>query len=65
MRAYSEGMRALVLYTASIQDAFAIGEADGLDKDKLHDLHALNDLLLPYLDQDLALESWRNSKLVG
>ncbi len=57
-KAYSEGMRALVLYTASIQDAFAIGEAEGLDKDKLHDLHALNDLLLPIVKGYGSEKSW-------
>src|SRR5450830_397507 len=46
-KAYSEGMRALVLYTASIQDAVAMAKADGGDKDKLADLEALNDLMLP------------------
>ena len=51
-------MRALVLYTASIQDAFAIGEAEGLDKDKLHDLHALNDLLLPIVKGYGSEKSW-------
>ena len=57
-KSYSEGMRALVLYTASIQDAFAIGEAEGLDKDKLHDLHALNDLLLPIVKGYGSEKSW-------
>jgi hypothetical protein len=43
-KAYAEGMRALVLYTASIQDAIAVKEADGEDS---RTEHALNDLLLP------------------
>jgi alkylation response protein AidB-like acyl-CoA dehydrogenase len=43
-KAYSEGMRALVLYTASIQDDVGLAEANGED----HDLAArVNDLLLP------------------
>ncbi len=43
-KSYAEGMRALVLYTASIQDAVALKEAAGEE----HDLEiALNDLLLP------------------
>lgn len=43
-KAYAEGMRALVLYTASIQDAIAVKEAEGEDASTEH---ALNDLLLP------------------
>ncbi|MFC7218039.1 acyl-CoA dehydrogenase [Streptomyces polyrhachis] len=43
-KAYAEGMRALVLYTASIQDAIAVKEAAGEDAKTEH---ALNDLLLP------------------
>ncbi|MFH9430060.1 acyl-CoA dehydrogenase [Streptomyces sp. NPDC017615] len=43
-KAYAEGMRALVLYTASIQDAIAVKEANGEDSSTEH---ALNDLLLP------------------
>ncbi len=43
-KAYAEGMRALVLYTASQQDAVQVAEARG----EKHDLaSALNDLLLP------------------
>jgi alkylation response protein AidB-like acyl-CoA dehydrogenase len=57
-KSYSEGLRALVLYTATIQDAFAIGEAEGLDKDKLADLHALNDLLLPIVKGYGSEKSW-------
>ena len=57
-KAYAEGMRALVLYTASIQDAIAIGRADGLDEDKLNDLEALNDLLLPIVKGYGSEKSW-------
>ncbi|MET9130671.1 acyl-CoA dehydrogenase [Streptomyces antibioticus] len=43
-KAYAEGMRALVLYTASVQDTIAVKEAAGEDTKADH---ALNDLLLP------------------
>lgn len=43
-KAYAEGMRALVLYTASVQDAIAAAETAG---EEATALHALNDLLLP------------------
>ncbi|MGX2996113.1 acyl-CoA dehydrogenase [Streptomyces sp. JNUCC 64] len=43
-KAYAEGMRALVLYTATVQDAVQLKEAAG--EDASHE-HALNDLLLP------------------
>ncbi|MEU2116729.1 acyl-CoA dehydrogenase [Streptomyces sp. NPDC016459] len=43
-KAYAEGMRSLVLYTASVQDEIAIKEAAGEDSKALH---GLNDLLLP------------------
>ncbi|MGW3283714.1 acyl-CoA dehydrogenase [Streptomyces sp. NPDC001002] len=43
-KAYAEGMRALVLYTASIQDAIQVKETNGEDAKTEH---ALNDLLLP------------------
>ncbi|GHJ40349.1 acyl-CoA dehydrogenase [Streptomyces sp. TS71-3] len=43
-KAYAEGMRALVLYTASVQDEIAVKEARGEDTAQAH---ALNDLLLP------------------
>ncbi|MFF5423645.1 MULTISPECIES: acyl-CoA dehydrogenase [unclassified Streptomyces] len=43
-KAYAEGMRSLVLYTATIQDEIAIKEAAGEDSKALH---GLNDLLLP------------------
>ena len=56
-KAYSEGMRALVLYTASIQDAVAIARADG-DEAKIKDLEALNDLLLPIVKGYGSEKSW-------
>ncbi|RFC73290.1 acyl-CoA dehydrogenase [Streptomyces sp. AcE210] len=43
-KAYAEGMRALVLHTAAVQDDIAVKEATGEDASQLH---ALNDLLLP------------------
>ncbi|MCX4644288.1 acyl-CoA dehydrogenase [Streptomyces sp. NPDC055059] len=43
-KAYAEGMRALVLHTAAVQDDIAVKEASGEDASQLH---ALNDLLLP------------------
>ncbi|WP_340557466.1 acyl-CoA dehydrogenase [Streptomyces sp. GSL17-111] len=43
-KAYAEGMRALVLYTASVQDDILVQEAAGQDASAAH---RLNDLLLP------------------
>jgi alkylation response protein AidB-like acyl-CoA dehydrogenase len=43
-KAWAEGMRALVLYTAHVQDEIALAEAEGADHDLLL---RLNDLLLP------------------
>jgi len=43
-KAYSEGLRALMLYAASVQDAVEVKEASGEDASLDH---ALNDLLLP------------------
>jgi len=43
-KAYAEGMRALVLYAASIQDALQVAAAEGRTDEKLA---SLNDLLLP------------------
>lgn len=43
-KAYAEGMRSLVLYTASVQDQIAVKEAAGEDHKALI---GLNDLLLP------------------
>ena len=54
-KAYSEGMRALILYTASIQDEIAIGEAEGKD---VAALEALNDLLLPIVKGFGSEKSW-------
>jgi alkylation response protein AidB-like acyl-CoA dehydrogenase len=46
-KSYAEGMRALVLYTATIQDQIAVSEATGADQAE-HDLAVrVNDLLLP------------------
>jgi alkylation response protein AidB-like acyl-CoA dehydrogenase len=57
-KAYAEGMRALVLYTASIQDAIAIGTADGIGEEKLKELDAINDLLLPIVKGYGSEKSW-------
>ena len=54
-KAYSEGMRALVLYTASIQDAVALAKAEGKDAE---DLEKLNDLLLPIVKGYGSEKSW-------
>jgi alkylation response protein AidB-like acyl-CoA dehydrogenase len=43
-KSYVEGMRALVLYTASVQDDITVGRAAGADVELLE---RLNDLLLP------------------
>jgi alkylation response protein AidB-like acyl-CoA dehydrogenase len=43
-KAYAEGMRALVLYTATIQDQVALAEVEGGDAEAAE---RLNDLLLP------------------
>jgi hypothetical protein len=43
-KAYAEGLRALVYYTASFQDKIIIGQHEGTD---VHDAEAINDLLLP------------------
>jgi alkylation response protein AidB-like acyl-CoA dehydrogenase len=45
-KAYAEGMRALVLYTASVQDEIAVSTAAG-EEESAKALHELNDLLLP------------------
>lgn len=57
-KSYSEGMRSLILYTASIQDEILIAQATGADKDKLADLEALNDLLLPIVKGYGSEKSW-------
>jgi hypothetical protein len=46
-KAWAEGMRALVLYTAHVQDRIALAEADGTDPAAADLLIRLNDLLLP------------------
>ena len=46
-KAYAEGMRALVLYTASIQDAIQLAAAQGERVRADEDAARLNDLLLP------------------
>ncbi len=56
-KSYSEGMRALVLYTASIQDAIAIARSEN-DDERIGDLEALNDLLLPIVKGYGSEKSW-------
>ena len=55
-KAYSEGMRCLVFYTASIQDEIAIARAEGAEN--LEDLEKLNDLLLPIVKGYGSEKSW-------
>jgi alkylation response protein AidB-like acyl-CoA dehydrogenase len=54
-KSYVEGMRALVLYTASIQDRVALAAASG-EPDA--DAEALNDLLLPIVKGYGSEKSW-------
>ena len=56
-KSYSEGMRALVLYTASIQDEIELAEKAG-DADLLADMIARNDLLLPVVKGYGSEKSW-------
>jgi alkylation response protein AidB-like acyl-CoA dehydrogenase len=56
-KAYSEGMRALVLYTASIQDEIELARAAG-DTEKLETMEKLNDLLLPVVKGFGSEKSW-------
>ncbi len=56
-KSYSEGMRALVLYTASIQDEIELAEKAG-DTDLLADMIARNDLLLPVVKGYGSEKSW-------
>ena len=56
-KSYSEGMRALVLYTASIQDEIELAQEAG-DKDRVADMIALNDLLLPVVKGFGSEKSW-------
>jgi alkylation response protein AidB-like acyl-CoA dehydrogenase len=58
-KSYAEGMRALVLYTASIQDDVAIAEAAGREDDLAV---RLNDLLLPIVK---GFGSERSYELLG
>jgi alkylation response protein AidB-like acyl-CoA dehydrogenase len=46
-KAYAEGMRALVLYTATLQDAVAVAAAAGVTDEEIGSAAGLNDLLLP------------------
>jgi len=46
-KAYAEGMRALVLYTATLQDTLQIAAAQGRADEATGSTAALNDLLLP------------------
>jgi alkylation response protein AidB-like acyl-CoA dehydrogenase len=56
-KSYSEGMRALVLYTASIQDEIELAREAG-NADRLKDMEALNDLLLPVVKGFGSEKSW-------
>jgi alkylation response protein AidB-like acyl-CoA dehydrogenase len=56
-KAYSEGMRALILYTASIQDEVELARAAG-DTEKLEQMEKLNDLLLPVVKGFGSEKSW-------
>ena len=56
-KSYSEGMRALVLYTATIQDEIELAREAG-DEDKLAQMEALNDLLLPVVKGFGSEKSW-------
>jgi len=56
-KSYSEGMRALVLYTASIQDEIELATQAG-DADRIKDMEALNDLLLPIVKGYGSEKSW-------
>ena len=56
-KSYSEGMRALVLYTASIQDEIELAEQDG-ETDHLADMIARNDLMLPVVKGYGSEKSW-------
>ncbi|MEY2815258.1 MAG: hypothetical protein RIS05_1006, partial [Actinomycetota bacterium] len=56
-KAYSEGMRALVLYTATIQDEIELARLAG-DEEKLAQMEALNDLMLPVVKGFGSEKSW-------
>lgn len=57
-KSYSEGMRALVLYAASLQDEVAMAKVDDAKKDSLSDLEALSDLMLPVIKGFGSERSW-------
>ena len=57
-KAYSEGMRALTLYTASIQDAVALARAEGKPAEEIETLEHLNDLLLPIVKGYGSEKAW-------
>jgi alkylation response protein AidB-like acyl-CoA dehydrogenase len=57
-KAYAEGMRALVLYTASIQDAVALARAEGKPAEEIEELEHLNDLLLPIVKGYGSEKAW-------
>jgi alkylation response protein AidB-like acyl-CoA dehydrogenase len=56
-KSYSEGMRALVLYTASIQDEIELAIQAG-NKERAEDMERLNDLLLPVVKGYGSEKSW-------
>ena len=56
-KSYSEGMRALLLYTASIQDEIELAIAAS-DKDRAEDMEKRNDLLLPIVKGYGSEKSW-------
>ena len=56
-KSYSEGMRALVLYTASIQDEIELAVKAG-NADRTKDMEALNDLMLPIVKGYGSEKSW-------
>jgi len=57
-KAYAEGMRALILYTASIQDAVALARAEGKPAEEIEVLEHLNDLLLPIVKGYGSEKAW-------
>jgi len=57
-KAYAEGMRALILYTASIQDAVALARAEGKLAEEIEVLEHLNDLLLPIVKGYGSEKAW-------
>ena len=57
-KAYAEGMRALILYTASIQDAVALARAEGKPSEEIEVLEHLNDLLLPIVKGYGSEKAW-------